>query len=363
MSDIYKQSGVDTKAGEHAVELMKDLILKTHQKQVIGNFGGFAGLFDISFVKNYQQPILATSTDGVGTKIKIAQLMDKHDTIGLDLVAMVLDDIVVCGAKPLFMTDYIAIGKVNPQKIAQIVSGIAQGCLVAGASLIGGETAEHPNMMKEDDYDIAGAGVGVVEASKQLIAKNIKAGDVVIGLKASGLHSNGYSLVRKIVFEDQKLDVNSKIAEFSHTLGEELLTPTAIYTKSCLSLIEKLNDNLHGLSHITGGGIAANLARVLPENLGAKLERNTWQIPVVIKVLAQMSKQKLVNFEQTLNMGIGMIAIVDKTVAQLAINILKDSQIDSFIIGEIIKKESDSVSDAPAKGGPGGFVNLVGEYN
>jgi len=363
MSDIYKSSGVDTEAGELAVSLMKDYINQTKRNEVVGDFGGFAGLFDVSFLKNYDKPLLATSTDGVGTKIKIAQLMDKHDTIGIDLVAMVMDDIVVCGAQPLFMTDYIAVGKLKPQQIAEIVKGIATGCKKVGASLVGGETAEHPNLMNENDYDIAGAGVGVVEERNLLGPNKVKEGDVIIGLLSSGMHSNGYSLVRKIVFTDNKINIDKHFDEFNKTIGEELLTPTSLYAKSCLNLQKELGNQLHAFSHITGGGISANVSRVLPSNLHANLNRNNWQVPLIMQVLKDLAKTELINFETTFNMGLGMVAIVEKESVEKALTSLKVSNIESVVVGEIIKRTEQTKSDSPAKGGKGGSASLLGKYS
>jgi phosphoribosylformylglycinamidine cyclo-ligase len=362
MTDLYRESGVDTKSGELAVELMKSSVLKTHQKNVVGDFGGFVGLFDVSFLKKYDKPLLATSTDGVGTKIKIAQMMDKHDTIGIDLVAMVADDIVVCGAKPIFMTDYIAIGKVDPLKISQIVLGISAGCLATEISLIGGETAEHSDLMSADDYDIAGAGVGVVEEKDLLKPENVKLGDLIIGMKSSGLHSNGYSLVRKII-ADKKIELESNFLESSHSVGEELLIPTKLYTLGCLALKEKLGNNLHALSHITGGGIAANIARVIPTNLHALISRTNWQVLPIFNYLKDLAKVDLINFEQTFNLGLGMVAIVDKNFVAEAMTCLEKSGIQNSVIGEIQLKTQATVSDAPPKGGLGGSCGLTGKYS
>ena len=267
-NDAYADAGVDTHAGDLAVELMKRAVSATHNDLVVGGLGGFAGMVDISFVKNYKKPLLATSTDGVGTKVAIAQAIDKHDTIGQDLVGMVVDDIVVVGAKSLFMTDYIACGKVVPERIADIVRGIAEACSSVGVALVGGETAEHPGLLAADEYDVAGAAVGVVEADKLLGQQIVKVGDVVLGMQSSGFHSNGYSLVRKIV-ADSGLDYRRTVAEFgSRSLGEVLLDPTRLYTGVLNELLEsKLGASVKAMSHITGGGIAANLARVLPQGV------------------------------------------------------------------------------------------------
>src|SRR5690606_38807813 len=257
----YADAGVDVEAGERAVELMRERVAATMRPEVVGDLGGFAGLFDASALARYKRPLLATATDGVGTKIAVARAMDIHDTIGIDLVAMVVDDLVVCGAEPLFMTDYIATGKVVPERIAAIVSGIATGCEQAGCALLGGETAEHPGLMADDEYDVAGAGTAVVEADRLLGPDRMRAGDTVIAMASSGLHSNGYSLARKVLLADATLD--TEVAEFGRTLGEEMLEPTRIYTQDCLALADA--GLVHAFAHVTGGGLASNLARVLPE--------------------------------------------------------------------------------------------------
>src|SRR3954470_22403807 len=259
---------------------MRAAVARTHGPQVIGGVGGFAGLYDLSVVKDYRRPLLAGSTDGVGTKVAVARALDKHDTIGLDLVAMVVDDVVVCGAKPLVMTDYIACGRVVPERIAAIVAGIAAGCQVAGCALVGGETAEHPGLLEADEYDVAGAAFGVVEADEVLGAERVRAGDVVLAMASSGLHSNGYSLVRHVFFDRAKWTLDRVMPELGTTLGEVLLTPTRVYAKHCLELIQELNGAderpLHAMSHITGGGFAANLARVIPNELSVRIDRSTW---------------------------------------------------------------------------------------
>ncbi|MDQ1643380.1 MAG: phosphoribosylformylglycinamidine cyclo-ligase, partial [Actinomycetota bacterium] len=270
----YAAAGVDIEAGDRAVELMKAWVAKTTRPEVVGGIGGFAGLFDASALSAYRRPLLATSTDGVGTKVAIAARMGIHDTIGHDLVGMVVDDLVVCGAEPLFMTDYIACGRVVPERIAAIVKGIAEGCVLAGCALLGGETAEHPGLLEPDEYDVAGAGTGVVEADRLLGADRVRSGDVLIAMGASGLHSNGYSLVRHVLLEGAGWALERPVAELGRTLGEELLEPTRVYAKDCLSLAETVE--VHAFSHVTGGGLAANLARVLPGDLGAVVERASW---------------------------------------------------------------------------------------
>ena len=283
-SNPYAAAGVDTAAGDLAVELMKSAVSRTHGPEVLGGVGGFAGLFDASFLKDFRRPLLATSTDGVGTKVAIAQAIDKHDTIGLDLVGMVVDDIVVVGARPLFMTDYIACGKVVPERIAAIVAGIARGCAETGTALVGGETAEHPGLLGPDDYDVAGAAVGAVEADDLLGAHRVEHGDAIIAIASSGLHSNGYSLVRHIL-ASRDLGYSDHAPELGGTVGETLLEPTRLYTGPLLRLLadDSLGSAVHALSHVTGGGIAANLARVLAgrilDRVGSRVVEPAGRLP------------------------------------------------------------------------------------
>ena len=356
----YAAAGVDTEAGERAVELMRASIAKATTPEVVGDFGGFAGLFDVSALKNYKNPLLATSTDGVGTKIDVAQRMDVHGTIGLDLVAMVVDDLVVCGAEPLFMTDYIAVGKVNPTKVAAIVTGIANGCVIAGCALVGGETAEHPGLLGADDYDIAGAGTGVVDADKLLGPDRVIAGDIAIAIGSRGLHSNGYSLARHIAFNVAKLDVHNQVAEFGRTLGEELLEPTQIYAKDILNLIKSVE--VHSISHITGGGIAANVARVLPSGLALDLDRETWSPQPIFTWLQSVGNLAQLDAEKTFNMGIGMLAFVPPGQAQLAITAIQAAGLNAWECGVVRSRKENEIGDAPAKGGNGGAVSLVSSY-
>lgn len=356
----YASAGVDVEAGERAVELMRAAISKTRRPEVFGDFGGFAGLFDISAVKSMTQPLLAASTDGVGTKIEVAQRMDIHDTVGIDLVAMVVDDLVVCGAEPLFMTDYIAVGKVHPERVAAIVTGIARGCELAGCALVGGETAEHPGLLGEHEYDIAGAGTGVVDAPKLLGVQKVIAGDVAIAIGSSGLHSNGYSLARHIAFNIAKLDVHDTVAEFGRTLGEELLEPTRIYSKDLLALINSVE--VHSISHITGGGIAANVARVMPDHLALQMDRNTWNPLPIFQFMQQRGNLAQFEAEKTFNMGIGMLAFVSHTNADQAIALLQSRGLAAWSVGVARERTATDISDAPAKGGNGGVVQLVGNY-
>src|SRR5690606_2236027 len=281
----YASAGVDIEAGDKAVELMKDSVRRATRPEVLGGLGGLAGMFDASVLARMNRPVLATSTDGVGTKVAIAQAPDKHDTIGFDLVGMVVDDIVVCGAEPLFMTDYIACGRVVPERIAAIVGGIADACASAGVALVGGETAEHPGLLGPDDYDVAGAATGVVEYADILTPVLVRPGDVVLGLASSGLHSNGYSLVRRVV-DAAGWELDRDVPELGRTLGEELLTPTRVYAADLLSLIRASAGGVHALSHVTGGGMAANVARVLPVGAHARLDRSTWTRPAVFALVA-----------------------------------------------------------------------------
>jgi phosphoribosylformylglycinamidine cyclo-ligase len=330
----YKDSGVDIDAGDRAVDLMKASIAKATRPEVMGGIGGFAGLFDASALKKFNKPLLATSTDGVGTKTEIARQMGIYDTIGEDLVAMVVDDLVVCGAEPLFMTDYIAVGKVIPTRIADIVKGIARGCVKANTALIGGETAEHPGLLKEDEFDIAGAATGVVDADKQLGSHLVRAGDVIIAMPASGFHANGYSLVRHIL-ATQKLDLEKKYESFDKTLGEILLTPTEIYTLDCLALIRAQQENIRTFSHITGGGLADNTARVIPDGLIAKYDRTTWALPAEMKFMAEVAGVPQHDMERTWNCGIGMVAIIDPSIADLTIKSLAARGMKAWVAGSI----------------------------
>lgn len=363
MSEAYASSGVDTHAGDLAVELMKKSIKATLTDNVVGGFGGFAGMFDVSFLKSFDRPLLATSTDGVGTKVAIAQAIDKHDTIGQDLVGMVVDDIVVVGAQSMFMTDYIATGKVVPERIAEIVSGIAKACSAVGVSLIGGETAEHPGLLKPDEYDVAGAAVGAVEYSKLLGPQKVQVGDVVLGLESSGLHSNGFSLVRKIV-ADSKLDYTKTVSEFgSLSLGEYLLEPTRLYTGILNSLLAStLGESVKAMSHITGGGIAANLARVLPKNTTLDVARSSWQPLDVFQVLAQWGNLKLTQLESTWNLGLGFAVIVKADKAE-EITTFLNQHVRTWQLG-IVESNDCSLEGyvQGAKGVDGGAVRLTGHY-
>ena len=361
-SSSYRDAGVDTAAGDLAVELMKSTVARTHGPQVLGGVGGFAGLFDVSFLKSFDRPLLATSTDGVGTKVAIAQAIDKHDTIGQDLVGMVVDDIVVVGAKPMFMTDYIACGRVVPQRIADIVAGIATACAETGTALVGGETAEHPGLLGPDDYDVAGAAVGAVEAADLLGPKLVSDGDVVIGMESSGLHSNGFSLVRHILSQ-RGIGYRDVSAELGGIVGEVLLEPTRLYTTPLLDLIAAQRSAVHALSHVTGGGIAANLARVLPQGSWVELDRGSWSPPAVFRVLSDMAGSSLVSAEGTWNLGVGMIAVVRADAAAAVRAHLTAAGIPSWIMGEVSTSPRDFDGfEVGAKGVQGGAVRLMGAY-
>ena len=340
----YEAAGVDIEAGERAVALMKEHLAKSRRPEVIGDIGGFAGLFDVSALKKFDKPLLATSTDGVGTKTEIARILGKYDTIGEDLVAMVVDDLVVCGAEPLFMTDYIAVGKVFPERIASIVSGIAIGCKKAGTALVGGETAEHPGLLAEDEFDIAGAATGAVDQKNLLGAEKIKEGDVIIAMPASGLHANGYSLVRHII-KNAKLDLATHSDEFGKTIGEQLLTPTEIYSLDCLALINGMKDRVHAFAHITGGGLASNTARVIPDHLQATFDRSTWSLPLEMSFLAEVGSVGRVDMEKTWNVGIGMVGIVESQSADLALTSLAARGMKGWVCGAIERRAGELGSE------------------
>lgn len=358
----YAAAGVDVEAGEHAVALMKASIARATRPEVVGDLGGFAGLFDVSVIARFERPLLATSTDGVGTKVVIAQRLDKHDTIGIDLVAMVVDDLVVCGAEPLFMTDYIATGKVVPERIAAIVSGIAEGCRQAGCALVGGETAEHPGLLAPDEYDVAGAGTGVVDAADLLGPDRVRVGDVAIAMRASGLHSNGYSLARHVLLTTGGLRLDAHVPELGRTLGEEMLEPTRIYALDVLDLARAADIEVHAVSHVTGGGLAANLARVLPPDVHVVVDRSTWTPHPVFSLVGDVGRVALPELEKTFNMGVGMVALVDPASVDAALARLAARGVDAWVLGEARARQGEA-GDAPAKGGAGGAVSLVGSHD
>ncbi len=334
-TSAYAAAGVDIEAGDRAVELMKNSVARTRRPEVMGQLGGFAGFFDASFLKRYRNPVLATSTDGVGTKVAIAQAMDRHDTIGHDLVGMLVDDLVVSGAEPLFMTDYIACGKVVPERIAAIVSGIADACVQAGVALLGGETAEHPGLLGPAEYDIAGATTGVVEADQILGPDRITAGDAVVAMASSGLHSNGYSLVRHVLLEGAGMALEAEVPELGRSLGEELLEPTRIYALDVLDLIGRVE--VHALSHITGGGLANNVARIVPAHLRAELRRDSWTPPAIFQLVQEVGSVSQPDIEATLNMGVGMVAVLPANQIDAAIVVLRERGVDSWVLGEVVE--------------------------
>ena len=356
MSEIsYSAAGVDIEAGDRAVALMKTSIAKATRPEVMGGIGGFAGLFDASKLRNYAKPLLATSTDGVGTKTEIARRTGLLDTIGHDLVAMVVDDLVVCGAEPLFMTDYIAVGKVVPETIARIVAGIADGCAIAGCALIGGETAEHPGLMAPDEFDIAGAATGVVDEPRLLGAHLVKEGDALIAMASSGLHANGFSLVRHIL-ATHSIDLEATHPDLSVSWGQLLATPTRIYAKPALALAAL--PGTHAMAHITGGGLAANTARSIPAGLQAVLDRATWNLPPIFATLSQIAGLPQAEMKKTWNVGVGMVAVVAPESLEVSLATLTHQGIHAWHAGQVSRpatKESSPGIRAP-------HAALVGKY-
>ena len=333
----YKSAGVDIEAGYKAVDLMKKHIQGTMRSEVLTGIGGFSGAFSLESFKNMEQPTLVSGTDGVGTKLKIAFLMDKHDTIGVDCVAMCVNDIACAGAEPLFFLDYIACGKNEPNKIASIVKGVAEGCLMSGAALIGGETAEMPGFYPEDEYDLAGFAVGIVDQKKLITGANIKHGDVLIGIASSGIHSNGYSLVRK-VFRMQRETLDTYYESLGSSLGETLLTPTKIYVKT-LKELNKANITVKGCSHITGGGFIENIPRMLPEGVNAVIKKNSYDILPIFNMLAKDGNIDETMMYNTFNMGLGMVIAVDSNEADKAMEAINKAGEKAYIIGEITNGE------------------------
>ena len=345
----YAASGVDIDAGERAVTLMKAAVEKTNRPEVVGGLGGFAGLFALDTAR-YRKPLLASSTDGVGTKIALARQLDRHDTVGIDLVAMVVDDLVACGAEPLFLQDYVACGKVVPERIAAIVTGIAAGCTQAGAALVGGETAEHGDLMDADEYDLAATAVGVVDADAVLGPERVRQGDAVIAMASSGFHSNGYSLVRRVV-SAAGLDLHATPAGLDRALGAELLEPTRIYALDCLALVGELGvEGVHAYAHITGGGLAGNTARVVPGGLQAVLDRGTWALPAAVRLMEEHGVPRPES-ERAFNCGVGMIAAVAPDRADAAVALLTARGVPAWIAGTVRERPDD----APA-------AELVGLY-
>jgi phosphoribosylformylglycinamidine cyclo-ligase len=362
----YASSGVDVESGDRAVTLMKDAVTRTHGPQVLGGFGGFAGLYDASVLREYTRPVLATSTDGVGTKVAIAQALDIHDTLGFDLVGMVVDDIVVSGARPLFMTDYIACGRVVPERIAALVSGVAAACEQAGCALIGGETAEHPGLLEPDEYDLAGAATGIVEADAVLGAHRVRAGDVLLGLASSGMHSNGFSLARKIL-QVAGWSLDRHVDDLGRGIGAELLTPTRVYAADVLAVAGELGPDLHAVSHVTGGGLAANLARVLPRGVTAVVDRASWTPPPVFGLLADLGRVPVSDVERTWNLGVGMVLVVTADAVHRIRETLAARALPWWVLGEVLADGTGSAVDADAdvqgtKGVDGGRVRLIGAH-
>ena len=333
----YAAAGVDIDAGERAVALMRAAVERTNRPEVVGGLGGFAGLFALD-VGKYRRPLLASSTDGVGTKIALARQLDRHDTVGIDLVAMVVDDLVACGAEPLFLQDYVACGRVVPERIAAIVTGIAAGCTRAGAALVGGETAEHGDLMAPDDYDLAATAVGVVEADAVLGPERVRAGDAVVAMASSGFHSNGYSLVRRVVAA-AGLDLHAVAAGLDRPLGEVLLEPTRIYALDCLDLVARLGtDGVHAFAHITGGGLAGNTARVVPDGLGAVLDRGTWALPPAVHLLEEHGVPREES-ERAFNCGVGMVAVVAADAADDAVAALTARGVPAWVAGTVRRRD------------------------
>jgi phosphoribosylformylglycinamidine cyclo-ligase len=344
----YAAAGVDIEAGERAVDLIRGHVARAGRPEVIGGIGGFAGLFDARKLTGYRHPVLATSTDGVGTKVLLASRLGRYDTVGIDLVAMVADDLAVCGAEPLFLTDYVVCGSVVPERVAAIVSGVAAGCALAGCALLGGETAEHPGHLGPDDFDLAGAATGVVEADDLLGPDRVRPGDAVIAMASSGLHSNGFSLVR-MVLDRAGLALDAELPGLGRPLGEELLVPSRIYSRDCLALAAGCD--VHAYAHVTGGGLAANLARVMPPGTAAVLDRGSWRPQPVFGVLAELGQLPRDEMERVFNMGVGMAAVVAAGTAGQAVALLTARGVPAWHAGEVIQ--------AP---GPRGTARLTGSY-
>lgn len=341
----YAAAGVSIEAGDKAVELFAPLAKRASRPEVRGGLGGFAGLFALG---KYREPLLAAGSDGVGTKLAVAQAMNKHDTIGIDLVAMCVDDLVVCGAEPLFLQDYVAIGKVVPEKVAQIVSGIAEGCVQAGCALLGGETAEHPGVMGADEYDVSATAVGVVEADELLGPDKVHEGDVIIGMASSGLHSNGYSLARHVLLERAGLALDGHVEQLGRTLGEELLEPTRIYALDCLALASECS--VSTFCHVTGGGLEGNMERIIPEGKVAEMHRPSWSPAPIFRFIQEVGNVPQEEMEKTFNMGVGMVAVVAPEDRDRALAILAARHIDSWVLGEVRAAENSDAARAQLTG-------------
>lgn len=342
MGNAYAKAGVDVTAGYEAVERMKKHVARTERAGVMGALGGFGGVFDLSVV-DVKEPVLVSGTDGVGTKLLLAIKQDKHDTIGIDCVAMCVNDILAQGAEPLYFLDYIATGKTVPERMEQIVAGVSEGCVQSGAALIGGETAEMPDMYGVNDYDLAGFAVGVAEKSQLLKPENIQAGDVLIGIASSGIHSNGYSLVRKVFFEQNKFELDTVFKELDgKTLGEELLEPTKIYVQSVLPLIKE--DMIHGISHVTGGGFVENLPRMLPDNLSVKIEKGSWEVPAIFDLIQKYGEIPAEEMYEIFNMGIGMVLAVPEEKAESVLDTMKNIGETAAKIGVVIERTDEAIT-------------------
>ena len=335
----YKKAGVDIEAGYKSVELMKEHVKKTMRPEVLGGLGGFAGAFDLSGIKNMEEPVLLSGTDGCGTKVKLAFVMDKHDTIGIDAVAMCVNDIACSGGEPLFFLDYIACGKNYPEKIASIVSGVAEGCLQSECALVGGETAEHPGLMPEDDYDLAGFAVGVVDKKDIIDGSTIKAGDILIGIASSGVHSNGFSLVRK-VFEMTKESLDAYYDELGKTLGEALIEPTRIYVKA-LKNVKNAGVRIKGCSHITGGGFFENVPRMLPENVRAVIKKDSYPVPALFDLIQKNGNIEEHMMYNTFNMGLGMVIAVNPEDVETTMKAIEEAGDKCYVVGNIVEGDKD----------------------
>ena len=330
----YRDSGVDIYEGNRAVELIKNKIKGTYDNNVIGDLGNFSGLYSLKDFMNMEEPVLLSSTDGVGTKLKLAQMLNIHNTVGIDLVAMCVNDLICQGAKPLFFLDYIATGKLVPEKIDDIVSGIVEGCKQAGCALIGGETAEMPGMYSKEDYDLAGFSVGIADKNKIISGQNVKAGDTLIGIASSGIHSNGYSFIRKIFLEEYKYELNQYIEELEMTLGEALLVPTKIYVKLIMDLLKKYD--LKAIAHITGGGVIENIPRVIPKGLGIDINKNSWEKPPIFKIIEEFNSIDEIELHKSFNMGIGLVIVVDLDKSEEITKFINEGEEKAFIIGEVV---------------------------
>ena len=330
----YRDSGVDIDEGNRAVNLIKNKIKGTYDNNVIGDLGNFSGLYSLKDFMKMEEPVLLSSTDGVGTKLKLAQMLNIHNTVGIDLVAMCVNDLICQGAKPLFFLDYIATGKLVPEKIDDIVSGIVEGCKQAECALIGGETAEMPGMYSKEDYDLAGFSVGIADENKIISGQNVKVGDTLIGIASSGIHSNGYSFIRKIFLEEYKYELDQYIEELEMTLGEALLVPTKIYVKLVMNLIKKYD--LKAIAHITGGGIIENIPRVIPKGLGIDINKNSWEKPAIFKMIEEFNSIDEIELHKSFNMGIGLVIVVDSDKSEEITKFINEGEEKAFIIGEVV---------------------------